>query len=305
MRGRWGRHPFGSGSSQDSSGIPKRSFRRIERRRPAFRSPYRSLATVAESSTSWREVSACDHPSFSRAAQRRGMAAEVALPRLFRRLSSPIMPLNLADDCQAVKRQRRADVRATLPFVSMAKAKSEIHPGTPLGERLLDAILAEGRSVNSTEDALEMSRGHLGRIIRGERWKDTVDVELAAKIAKLLHVTPEWLVWGTGHRRRGGRPETKAEVAFKFCRECGAREDAIQLAWEENKDREARMEIMDWVNAINACTVKLAGTPRPEETVEKKRATRRLKARLERAKELEREPSDPPKPAVVPLARIK
>ena len=221
------------------------------------------------------------------------MAADAALPMFFRRFSSPIMRINSADDCQPVKRQRRADERHKLPFGNMSARRSEIIPGSPIGQRLHDAIVDEGRTVNSVEEALKLSRGHLGRIIRGERWKDTIDVELAAQLARLLHVTPEWLVWGTGHRRRGGRPETKAEIAIKFARENGCREDAIQAAWERNKDREAQMEIMDWVNAINAEAVRLANVPRPETVAATQRLVRYRKRRLDRAKErAEREKLD-------------
>lgn len=187
------------------------------------------------------------------------------------------MPGYVADERQPVKRQRRTIVSTGLPFVSMGSSGT-----SPLGARILEAIEAEGRTVNSTEVSLGMSRGHLGRITRGERASNTLDVDLFARMAKLLHVNFEWLVLGEGPMRRGGRAATNAEEAMRFARQSGAREDAVQAAWERNKDRDAEMTIWDWVNAINAEAMRLATVPRPEEVAAKKSAIARQKKRLQK-----------------------
>lgn len=160
---------------------------------------------------------------------------------------------------------------------------SETRPGSPRGERILKAIEEEGRTINSTEEDLGMSRGHLGRIVRGERGTQTIDVELFANMAKLLHVNFEWLVLGEGPMRRGGRGPTSAEEAIRFARQAGAREDAIQSAWERNRDREDEMTSWDWVNVINGEAQRLAGTPRPEHVRDQQRKIAREKKKLETA----------------------
>jgi hypothetical protein len=169
--------------------------------------------------------------------------------------------------------------------------KGDIVPGSELGERLYSAILAEGRTVNSVEEELRLSRGHLGRIIRGERWKETVDIGLAKSLCAVLHIQLEWLLTSEGPRRREGRPATPAEVAIVFARRNGAREDAIKSAWERNKDREAEMSELDWVLAINGEAIRLTGVARPEAVYENHRRVRRLKGkktRLLQAKEEEK-----------------
>jgi transcriptional regulator with XRE-family HTH domain len=150
--------------------------------------------------------------------------------------------------------------------------------GTPLGERLLEAILKEGRTVQPLEEELGVSKGHLGRIIRGERWGETVDVELAKRLAAVLHVNFLWLVLGEGPMRREGRPATNAEQAMAFARQNGAREDAVQAAWERNKDREDEMSVLDWVMAMQAEAYRLnaAGVARPEAVRQEQQAIQRI-----------------------------
>ena len=185
----------------------------------------------------------------------------------------------------------------------MSSRASKIEPGTPLGKRLLEAIVDEGWAVKNLEDDLAISAGHLGRIIRGERWRETVDLELAQRLAKRLHVNFAWLVIGEGPKKRGGREPTPAETAIAFARKNGVREDAVQIAWERNKDREAEMTELDWVLAINGEAAKLRGphvpferptpeaVPRPEEVRKKTRTINRMSKRkkraLERVKEAE------------------
>ena len=162
----------------------------------------------------------------------------------------------MTDKCQPVNRQEsvsgkypRLKENPGLPFVRMAKRTAQVVPGSPIGERIYEALVAdEGRAIDKTEAELGMSKGHLGRIIRGERWKDNqIDAELAWRLAELLHVRFEWLVLGQNPKRRGGRSETKAEIAIRFARQNGCAEEAIQAVWERNKAREAELEVDDWV----------------------------------------------------------
>lgn len=194
------------------------------------------------------------------------------------------MPDVVTDECLLVKSQVRGAGRNAVPFVSMA-ASDRLKPGTPLGERILHALAEEGRKVTPTEEELGISPGHLGRIIRGERWRDTIDPLLADRLAKKLHVRFEWLVLGEGPMRREGRDATVAEQAIRFAREAGCREDAIQAGWERNKDREPEMTVVDWVLVFNSEAQRLVGTPRPEHVREAQRAISRTKKRLEKAQE--------------------
>lgn len=149
---------------------------------------------------------------------------------------------------------------------------------TTIGERLALALKTEGRTPNAVEEELGMSRGHVGRIIRGQRWSETIDVDQAKRIAALLHVTPSWLILGDGPMKRDGRGTTAAEAAIVFARYAGAREDAIRLAWEKHRDREAEMTAWDWTHAIDeaASALKTMGVPRPEVVRKKHRQTRAL-----------------------------
>lgn len=181
---------------------------------------------------------------------------------------------------QAVKRQQCERDCYQLPFVRMKtwQRLEDVEPGTPLGERLKQALLAEGRALKPTESELGMSAGHLGRIVRGERWSETVDVELAVRLAKLLHVNFEWLVTGDGPMRREGRGPTKAETAFVIARQLGTREDAIQIAWEQNKNRADELEVMEWLSIINNETSRLIRTrvPHPEVVQTVQQSVRRV-----------------------------
>lgn len=196
----------------------------------------------------------------------------------------------LVDDCQPVKRQPCAPARVGLPFVSMGSRKApqrleDIEPGSAIGGRIKIAMIAEGRSMKPTEVELGMSEGHLGRIIKGQRWRGQVDVELARRMAQLFHVNFLWLIADEGPMRREGRGSTKAETAMAFARQFGAREDAISSAWERNKDRESEMEVLDWMNAINVEAARLAHLPRPEVVHDEKRKVRREKEKLKKLEE--------------------
>jgi transcriptional regulator with XRE-family HTH domain len=163
--------------------------------------------------------------------------------------------------------------------------KDVIVPGSEIGHRLLSVIYEAGRTVNSVEEQLKLSRGHLGRIIRGQRWKGTVDTELARRLADALRIKVEWLLYGTGPKCAEEREPTDAEKVFAFCRSTNTREDAIQQAWERNKDRASEMSVTDWLLAVNAEAVRLSGTPRPEVVREKQRSFQRLQRRKERLSE--------------------
>lgn len=275
---------MGAGSSQSSIATPKasRSFSAIER--PGFLSPYKILATFPGSSPSAAATCAWRSPRARISAQNTGSAAEALCPKCVRRRASSIHQA-LRTKVYVVKRQRSPGVNVGLPFVSMSA--SRVEPGSPFGERILQAISSmEGRSVNNVEAALGMSKGHLGRIIRGERASQNVDIDRVTRMAKLLHVNVLWLLTGEGPVRKDGRPTTPAEEAIVFARRNGAREDAIQTAWERNKEREPTMSATDWIIAIDteARHLERQGVPRPEVVAEKQEAVRRGKARLERAK---------------------
>lgn len=101
--------------------------------------------------------------------------------------------------------------------------------------------------------------------------------------------------------RRDGRATTRAEIAFKFAREAGAREDAIQAAWERNRDRESELSELDWVNAVNVETQRLnaAGIPRPEVVQDYQRKVVREKQKRGRQPRIE---TAPPPAAKVKIA---
>lgn len=141
--------------------------------------------------------------------------------------------------------------------------------------------------MNNVEAALGMSKGHLGRIIRGERASQNVNIDMVTRMAKLLHVNMLWLLTGEGPVRKDGRPTTQAEEAIVFARRNGAREDAIQAAWERNKEREPTMSATDWIIAIDteARHLERQGVPRPEVVAQQQAAISAAKRRLRRSKE--------------------
>ena len=156
-----------------------------------------------------------------------------------------------------------------------------------IGERVAFALSEEGRKIAPTELQAGFSKGHLGRIIKGERGSSTIDVSRMKVLADLLHVNASWLILGDGPVRREGRNRTPAEEAMAFARQAGCREDAWQAAWDRNKDREAEMSAMDWALAINAEAIRLdrSGVKRPEIAGAEQQAIQRTKRKLERAKE--------------------
>jgi transcriptional regulator with XRE-family HTH domain len=173
-----------------------------------------------------------------------------------------------------------------LTFVSVTKAK-ERKP-TPLGERILAALEVEGRTIASAEREAGFSAGHLNRIVYGSRGdRGTLDVARFKRLADLLHVEFEWLVLGVGNFRRGGRGPTAAETAIIFARKNNCREDAIRIAWEENKAKSEVMSEVDWVVEIDRVAKMLdrAGVPRPEVVERERDAIRREARKLETARE--------------------
>lgn len=151
-----------------------------------------------------------------------------------------------------------------LPSGSMAARKGP-EKLSEFGKRFLLACDLEGRSPTSAERDAGLNRGYLSPIIHGKRGKQSMNLEHMAAVAKILHVNFEWLVMGTGPMRREGRSTTPAEQAITFARSAGAREAAIQIAWERNRDREADLDVWAWARAIDEEDRRLsaAGVPRP------------------------------------------
>lgn len=76
-----------------------------------------------------------------------------------------------------------------------------------MGERILQAIQAEGKSLSQTERDCGFGRGNLNRIVYGERGNQSVNVERMVVLAKYLHVSLEWLLTGSGTMRRASAHE--------------------------------------------------------------------------------------------------
>jgi len=145
----------------------------------------------------------------------------------------------------------------------------------------------EGRSPTSAERDAGLGKGYLSRMIYGDRGNVSFNAEHMRSLARLLHVNFEWLVIGEGPMRRDGRGVTPAEMAIRFAREQGAREDAITEAWKRNKDRESEMTATDWLLAIDteARRLERSGVPRPEKVAKEVDQILRAKRRLETAKQ--------------------
>lgn len=195
------------------------------------------------------------------------------------------MTSNLLTDVRLSRVSRGRESGGVLPFDSMGASV----PGknSTIGERIAYALAEEGRKIGPTELQAGFTRGHLGRIIKGERGTATVDINRMRVLADLLHVTAPWLILGEGPMRREGRARTPAEEAMAFARQAGCREDAWLAAWERNKDREAEMTAMDWALAINNEAIRLdrSGVKRPEIAAEERQSIQRAKRKLERAKD--------------------
>ncbi len=129
-----------------------------------------------------------------------------------------------------------------------------------LAERLKIAIKAEGRdrSQNEIERQAGLNKGQLSTYASGGRGKSTFDVGKMRVLADVLHVTFDWLVFGEGPMRKGGRDTTPAEEAMAFARLSGTREEAWQSAWDRYKDRVDTMTALDWAVAIHDEALSLA-----------------------------------------------
>lgn len=193
------------------------------------------------------------------------------------------MSPSLLSPDSAVKRHVLSGARGPLPFVTMsAKPPGE---GSTFAERLTFAIEEEAhRTPTSTETGLMRrhpevfkSRGFISSYTSGRRGASrSPDPRLVSLIAKYLHVEFEWLLLGMGPIRREGREETAAEQAMKFARTMGTREDAWEVAWERNKDREAEMSAKEWLDAIQLEAERLdrMKVPRPEAHLEARKIGR-------------------------------
>ncbi len=177
--------------------------------------------------------------------------------------------------------------------MAVAKLAKELND---FGRRVVMAMELEGhRSQNEVGRAAGIPQGYLSRMMRESRGERTVNVAYMKGLAKALHVNFEWLVTGEGPMRREGRATTPAEQAITTSRTLGAREDAISIAWDRNKDREHEMSAQDWTDAIDSEARRLdrAGVPRPEVTAVKREAIQRTKKQLERARAAAPDPEVP------------
>ncbi len=186
----------------------------------------------------------------------------------------------------AVKRHVLSGVSTRVPFVSMSAST----PGeeSTLGERLSFAIHKEHhRGSNAVENALMIrhpelfrSRGFLSSYISGRRGtKGNPDPRAMKAIADFLHIAFEWLMIGSGPLRRGGRGDTSWEEAMFLARDWGYREDAIQIAWERNKDRAESMTPDECFKQIQLEGEQLdrAGVPKPAAIVAQKEGQARIR----------------------------
>jgi len=183
----------------------------------------------------------------------------------------------------SVNRKRFTNDAKVLPFGSMVVAKLPKEP-TELGKRIRLALEEEGRSQNSAAEAAGFKGGYLSRLIYGSRGGTSMNPEHMRRLAKVLHVNFEWLVVGEGPMRREGRGTNAAEEAITSARAHGCREDALQSAWENNKDACPPLTFIEWIVAIDVEARRLdrAGVPRPEKVLEKQAATRRVKNKIKR-----------------------
>jgi hypothetical protein len=199
-----------------------------------------------------------------------------------------------------VKRHVLADDSVPLPSVSMSAST----PGeeSTLGERLTFAFHKERhRGSNALESALMAkypevwrSRGFISSYISGRRGKNGPKPTHIKIIADFLHVSFEWLLLGSGPMRRGGRGDTAAEQAMFIARDLGIRDDAWEIAWARNKDREDSMSAEEWFDAIRieAAHLEKSGVPRPEKIAAKmddQARVRRAHSKKKRAQAAQKE----------------
>ncbi len=150
-----------------------------------------------------------------------------------------------------------------------------------LAERLQAALALEERSQNAVERQAGLKTGQLSNYATGKRGGSTIAVDKLRALADVLHVTFDWLAFGEGPMRKGGRETTPAEEAMLFARRAGIREDAWQVAWVRYQDRAEEMTAVDWVVAIQteaqllaragAQEPKLLGPAIPPEGVDERR----------------------------------
>ncbi len=135
------------------------------------------------------------------------------------------------------------------------------------------------------------TRGFISSYLSGRRGaKSPPNANHVNLIAQYLHVEFAWLLLGSGPVRRDGRTETAAEQAMKFARTMGTREDAWEVAWARNKDREADMSAKEWLDAIQLEAERLdrMGVPRPEAHLEARkigRAKERLRSKKQQGEQ--------------------
>jgi hypothetical protein len=151
-----------------------------------------------------------------------------------------------------------------------------VHQLKTISDRFKHALTEEKRSQNSVESQVGFA---VNRYATGKRGGSTVDVDKMKALADVLHVRVEWLVWGDGPMRRGGRDTTPAEEAMFLARQSGTPEHVLQSALERFRDKEGTMTALDWAVAFyseeqvwrraSAQRVETMDAPLPQATVDK------------------------------------
>ena len=96
---------------------------------------------------------------------------------------------------------------------------------TELGVRLIQALDAKGMSMYALENATELSRGLVSRLICGDR--PNIGLTTAIKIAQALDINLDWLATGRGSM--GGDRE-QGYQAIEFALSCGATQQTVDSA---------------------------------------------------------------------------
>lgn len=156
-------------------------------------------------------------------------------------------------------------------------------------ERLRYALELESKTQTSVQTAMmaqhpdEFPNIFISRYLNGKTGATRPDPVKVKLLAEHLHVEVLWLLYGDGPVRRDGRDRhTPFEEAMRVARSFGFREDAIQIAWERNKDREGEMDARAWFEAIQAEGYRLTreGVPDPLVVAGHQLRIRETKARL-------------------------
>jgi hypothetical protein len=142
------------------------------------------------------------------------------------------------------------------------KGLKDTPTATDIGRRIKHVMLLRGwSSVEPAERKLGMSKGHLGRIIRGDRWKEEgeISVPIARRMASLFRVTLAWLVFGEGDEPTTDTPQGRARKAGTVL---GVSPEAMANVARRIKDSEVELTPDDWLDLFRAEERRLeAGKP--------------------------------------------